>query len=172
MNCIVNVDNNWGIGLKNKLLVSIPADLRFFQSKTKGKVVIFGRSTLETFPGGMPLKNRLNIVISRNPNYSVPDALVAHSVEEAIELASEYASEDVFVIGGASIYRQFLPYCDTAYVTRTDYCYDADTYFPNLDADPEWECIEEGEEQTYYDIVFRFTKYVRKDTPSTEGSEQ
>ncbi|MBQ6106538.1 MAG: dihydrofolate reductase [Lachnospiraceae bacterium] len=172
MNCIVNVDNNWGIGLKNKLLVSIPADLRFFQSKTKGKVVIFGRSTLETFPGGMPLKNRLNIVISRNPNYSVPDALVAHSVEEAIELASEYASEDVFVIGGASVYRQFLPYCDTAYVTRTDYCYDADTHFPNLDADPEWECIEEGEEQTYYDIVFRFTKYVRKDTPSTEGSEQ
>jgi dihydrofolate reductase len=172
MNCIVNVDNNWGIGLKNKLLVSIPADLRFFQSKTKGKVVIFGRSTLETFPGGMPLKNRLNIVISRNPNYSVPDALVAHSVEEAIKLASDYASEDVFVIGGASVYRQFLPYCDTAYVTRTDYCYDADTYFPNLDADPEWECIEEGEEQTYYDIVFRFTKYVRKDTPSTEGSEQ
>ena len=172
MNCIVNVDNNWGIGLKNKLLVSIPADLRFFQSKTKGKVVIFGRSTLETFPGGMPLKNRLNIVISRNPNYSVPDALVAHSVEEAIKLASDYASEDVFVIGGASVYRQFLPYCDTAYVTRTDYCYDADTHFPNLDADPEWECIEEGEEQTYYDIVFRFTKYVRKDTPSTEGSEQ
>lgn len=172
MNCIVNVDNNWGIGLKNKLLVSIPADLRFFQSKTKGKVVIFGRSTLETFPGGMPLKNRLNIVISRNPNYSVPDALVAHSVEEAIKLASDYASEDVFVIGGASVYRQFLPYCDTAYVTRTDYCYDADTHFPNLDADPEWECVEEGEEQTYYDIVFRFTKYARKDTPSTEGSEQ
>ena len=161
MNCIVNVDNNWGIGLKNKLLVSIPADLRFFQSMTKGKVVIFGRSTLETFPGGRPLKNRQNIVITGNPSYSVPDAIVAHSVEEALALTADYAPEDVFVIGGASIYRQFLPYCDTAYVTKTDYCYDADTYFPNLDADPEWECTEEGEEQTYYDIVFRFTKYVR-----------
>ncbi len=161
MNCIVNVDNNWGIGLKNKLLVSIPADLRFFQSMTRGKVVIFGLITLETFPGGRPLKNRLNIVITRNPSYSVPDAIVAHSVEEALALTADYAPEDVFVIGGASIYRQFLPYCDTAYVTKTDYCYDADTYFPNLDADPEWECTEEGEEQTYYDIVFRFTKYVR-----------
>ncbi|MBO7631909.1 MAG: dihydrofolate reductase, partial [Lachnospiraceae bacterium] len=71
-------------------------------------------------------------------------------------------SENVYVIGGASIYRQFLPYCDTAYVTKIDYLYDADTFFPDLDADPEWECTEESEEQTYYDIIYRFTKYVRK----------
>ncbi len=166
MNCIVNADKNWGIGLKNHLLVSIPADLRFFQSKTKGKVVIFGRSTLETFPGGKPLKNRINIIITRNPDYKVPDAVVAHSVKEALEEASKYPSEDVYIIGGASIYRQFLPYCDTAYVTKTDYSYEADTYFPNLDQDPEWECIEEGEEQTCYDIIFRFTKYVRKPAES------
>ena len=95
MNCIVNVDKNWGIGLKNKLLVSIPADLRFFQSMTKGKVVIFGRSTLETFPAGKPLKNRVNIIITRNRSYSVPDALVAHSVEEALTFAKDYADEDV-----------------------------------------------------------------------------
>ena len=166
MNCIVNVDKNWGIGLKNQLLVSIPADLRFFQSKTKGKVVIFGRSTLETFPGGKPLKNRINIIITRNPDYKVPDAVVAHSVKEALEIAAKYPPEDVYIIGGASIYRQFLPYCDTAYVTKTDYSYEADTYFPNLDQDHEWECIEEGEEQTCYDIIFRFTKYVRKPAES------
>ena len=165
MNCIVNVDKNWGIGLKNKLLVSIPADLRFFQSKTKGKVVIFGRSTLETFPAGKPLKNRVNIIITRNPSYSVPDALVAHSVQEALTFAKDYDTDDVFIIGGASIYRQFLPYCDTAYVTKTDHCFDADTYFPNLDEDSEWECVEEGEEQTCYDIEFRFTKYVRVKQP-------
>lgn len=162
MNCIVAVDNNWGIGRKNQLLVSIPADMRFFRTETTGKTVIMGRTTLESFPGGKPLKNRFNIVVTRDPNYKVPDAAVVHSVEEAAELAAKHPSEDVYVIGGASIYRQFLPFCDTAYVTKIDYRYDADTFFPDLDADPEWECVEEGEEQTYYDIIYRFTKYVKK----------
>ncbi|MBO4399625.1 MAG: dihydrofolate reductase [Lachnospiraceae bacterium] len=162
MNCIVAVDNHWGIGRRNGLLVSIPADMRFFRTETTGKTVIMGRTTLESFPGGKPLKNRFNIVVTRDPNYKVPDAAVVHSVEEAAELAKAYPSENVYVIGGASIYRQFLPYCDTAYVTKIDYLYDADTFFPDLDADPEWECTEESEEQTYYDIIYRFTKYVRK----------
>lgn len=162
MNCIVAVDNHWGIGRRNGLLVSIPADMRFFRTETTGKTVIMGRTTLESFPGGKPLKNRFNIVVTRDPNYKVPDAAVVHSVEEAAELAGSYPSENVYVIGGASIYRQFLPYCDTAYVTKIDYLYDADTFFPDLDADPEWECTEESEEQTYYDIIYRFTKYVRK----------
>ena len=162
MNCIVAVDNHWGIGRRNGLLVSIPADMRFFRTETTGKTVIMGRTTLESFPGGKPLKNRFNIVVTRDPNYKVPDAAVVNSVEEAAELAGSYPSENVYVIGGASIYRQFLPYCDTAYVTKIDYLYDADTFFPDLDADPEWECTEESEEQTYYDIIYRFTKYVRK----------
>ena len=162
MNCIVAVDNNWGIGRKNQLLVSIPADMRFFRTETTGKTVIMGRTTLESFPGGKPLKNRFNIVVTRDPNYKVPDAAVVHSVEEAAELAAKHPSEEVYVIGGASIYRQFLPFCDTAYVTKIDYRYDADTFFPDLDADPEWECVEEGEEQTYCDIIYRFTKYVKK----------
>lgn len=171
MKCIVAVDNHWGIGFKNKLLVSIPADMRFFRTETAGKTVIMGRTTLESFPGGMPLKNRRNIVITRDPNYHVPGAEIVHSVEDAIDAALKDPDENVYVIGGASIYRQLLPYCDTAYVTKIDYRYDADTFFPDLDSDPMWECVEESEEQTYYDIVYSFTKYVRKDAPEDESQQ-
>lgn len=162
MNCIVAVDNHWGIGLKKQLLVSIPADMRFFRTQTTGKTVIMGRTTLDSFPGGKPLKNRVNIVVTRDPSYKAPDAIVVHSIEEAAKYAEAYSSDDVYIIGGASIYNQFLPYCNVAYVTKIDFHYEADTFFPNLDEDPEWKCVEEGEEQTYYDIEYRFTKYVRK----------
>ena len=159
MKCIVAVDSNWAIGKNNKLLVSIPADMRFFKEQTMGKVVIMGRATLESFPGGKPLKGRVNIVVTRDPNYYVPDAIIVHSVKEAA--AAAYPADDVFVIGGASIYRQFLPLCDTAYVTKIDYAYDADTYFPNLDDAPDWELLEESDEQTCYDLTYAFTTYNR-----------
>lgn len=162
MNCIVAVDKNWGIGMNNKLLVSIPADMRFFRDHTINKVVVMGHSTLESFPGGKPLKNRINIVVSRDYKLKVPDAIVVHSVEEAAVEVAKYPPEDVYVIGGASIYRQFLPYCDTAYVTKIDLAYEADTFFPNLDEDPEWTCVEVGEEQTCYDIEYYFTRYEKK----------
>lgn len=164
MICIAAVDSNWAIGKNNKLLVSIPADMRFFRETTSGKVVIMGRATLESFPGGKPLKNRVNIVVTRDPNYYVPDAIIVHSVKEAAEAASAYDPENVYVIGGASIYRQFLPLCDTAFITRIDFAYDADTYFPNLDENPDWELSEESEEQTYYDLTYRFTTYRRNRT--------
>lgn len=161
MNIIVAVDKNWAIGCQNKLLVSIPADMRFFRQVTTGKVVILGKKTLETFPGGKPLKDRLNIVISKQ-NITIPDAIVVHSIEEALDVVKEYKSEDVYVIGGATIYKQMLPYCDVAHVTKIDYGYHADTYFPNLDEMPEWVVEEQSEEQTYYDIEYTFYKYVKK----------
>ena len=161
MKCIVAVDSNWAIGKNNQLLVSIPADMRFFKEQTMGKVVIMGRATLESFPGGKPLKGRVNIVVTRDPRYYAPDAVIVHSVEEAAAVASRYPADDVYVIGGASIYRQFLPLCDTAYVTKIDYAYDADTYFPNLDEAPDWELLEESDEQTYYDLTYAFTTYNR-----------
>lgn len=161
MKCIVAVDSNWAIGKNNQLLVSIPADMRFFKEQTMGKVVIMGRTTLESFPGGKPLKGRVNIVVTRDPRYYAPDAVIVHSVEEAAAVASRYPADDVYVIGGASIYRQFLPLCDTAYVTKIDYAYDADTYFPNLDDAPDWELTEESDEQTYYDLTYAFTTYNR-----------
>lgn len=161
MKLIVAADRNWAIGKNNKLMWSIPADMKFFRETTQGNVVIMGRKTLESFPQGQPLKNRVNIVITRNPSYKVKDAIVVHSVEEAIEESRKYDG-DVFVIGGESIYRAMLPYCDTALVTRIDYAYEADTWFPNLDEDEEWELTDEGEEQTCFDLEYAFTRYERK----------
>ena len=161
MKLIVAADRNWAIGKNNKLMWSIPADMKFFRETTQGNVVIMGRKTLESFPQGQPLKNRVNIVITRNPSYKVKDAVVVHSVEEAIEESRKYDG-DVFVIGGESIYRAMLPYCDTALVTRIDYAYEADTWFPNLAEDEEWELTDEGEEQTCFDLEYAFTRYERK----------
>ena len=162
MNLIVAVDKNWAIGYQNKLLVSIPEDMKFFRTTTTGKVVVMGRKTLETFPNGLPLKNRTNIVLTRNPEYKVKGAEVVHTVEEALERISEYPPEDVYVIGGDTIYRQFLPYCDVAHVTHIDHEYMADAWFPNLEEDPEWELPGESAEKTYFDLEFTFCKYERK----------
>lgn len=162
MNCIVAVDKNWAIGYQNKLLVSIPADMRFFRDVTAGKVVIMGKNTLESFPGGQPLKNRVNIVIALEKDYKVKDAIVVYSIEEALEKAKKYKSEDIYVIGGASIYRQMLPYCNVAHITKIDYAYQADTYFPDLDQMEDWVLAEETDEQTYYDLPYTFCRYERK----------
>lgn len=159
MNLIVAVDKNWAIGNKNDLLVKIPADQRFFREETTGKVIIMGRKTLESFPQKKPLPNRTNIVISRKADYKVDGATVVGSIEEALELVKDYKSEDVFVIGGDSIYHQMLPYCDVAHITKINYAYEADTYFPNLDEMPEWKITEQSEEQTYYDLEYWFIKY-------------
>ena len=161
MNCIVAVDNNWAIGYKNNLLVSIPADMRFFKNETTGKVVVMGKNTLESFPGGKPLANRTNIVVALEKDYKVPGATVVNSIEEALEAVKEYDTNDVYIIGGGSIYKQFLQYCDVAHVTKIDYAYQADTYFPNLDEDKEWELVGDSDEQTYYDLEYRFLKYER-----------
>jgi dihydrofolate reductase len=127
-------------------------------------VILLGRKTLETFPQGQPLKERVNIVMTQKAGGEIKGANLVHSVEEVLKAVEKYSAEDVFVVGGASIYKQFLPYCDTAYVTKTDYSYQADAWFPNLDALPDWELIEESEEQTYYDLTYCFQKYVRKNT--------
>ena len=163
MNLIVNVDSNWAIGYRGKLLVSIPEDMKFFRSETTGKVVVLGRKTLDTFPGGQPLKNRTNIILTRNPNYLVKGAIICHSVEEVLEELKKYNSEDVYIIGGDSIYKEFLPYCDVAHVTRTDHVYDADAWFPNLEEDPAWVLTGESEEKTYFDLEFRFCRYERRE---------
>ena len=162
MNMIVAVDNNWAIGCKNSLLVRIPADHKNFRQKTTGKVVVLGRKTLETFPQGMPLANRTNIILSTNPDYKVKDAIVVHSQAELDEELKKYDTEDSYVIGGESVYRMMLPQCDVVHVTKIDHAYEADTYFPNLDQDEEWEITAESEEQTYFDLPYCFVKYERK----------
>lgn len=162
MNIIVAVDKNWAIGKNNKMMWSIPADMRFFREKTTGHVVIMGRKTLESFPNGLPLKNRTNIVLTGNLRYHAANAVIVHTVEELLKKLKEYDDDELFVIGGESIYRQLLPYCDTAYVTKIDHAYEADTYFPNLDEMPEWEITEVSEEQTSFDLEYVFSKYEKR----------
>lgn len=162
MNIIVAVDKNWAIGYQNKLLNSIPEDMKFFRETTTGNVVVMGRKTLESFPNGRPLKNRTDVVITRQKDYEVPGAVVVHSVEEALEYLKDFRSENIYVIGGASIYEQMLPYCDVAHVTVMDYAYQADTWFPNLDEMDDFVIAADSEEKTYFDLEYCFKMYVRK----------
>ncbi len=162
MNIIVAADKNWAIGYNNKLLVSIPSDMKFFRQTTTGKVVVMGRKTLESFPNGMPLKNRTNIVLTTNSEYKVRDAIVVHSIDELMNELKNYNTDDIYIIGGDSIYKQLLPYCNTALVTKIDHSFQADAYFPNLDELEEWEAADVGDEQTCFDLEYRFCKYICK----------
>ncbi len=162
MNIIAAVDANWAIGYRNELLVRIPNDQKWFQKVTTGKVVVMGRKTMETFPNGMPLKNRTNIVLTNDRTLRVKDAELVYGVEELFEKLKKYDTNDVYVIGGESVYEELLPYCDTAYITKIDYTYQADRYFPNLDKDADWSIESESEEQTYFDLEYYFVKYVRR----------
>jgi len=159
MNLIAAVDKNWAIGKNGSLLVSIPEDMKLFRSETTGKVVVMGRKTLESFPGGNPLKNRTNIVITRNCDYVKEGVTVCRSVEETLDELKNYRDEDIYIIGGESIYRQFLPYCSTAHITKIDFTYEADTFFPNLDEDKNWKVTESSDEKTYFDLEYYFLKY-------------
>ena len=161
MNLIVAVDKNWAIGKENKLLVSIPQDMKFFRETTIGKVVVMGRKTLESFPGGQPLKQRTNIVLTTDKNYSVKDAIVVHTIDELLEELKKYNDEEIYVIGGESIYRQMLPYCTLAHVTKINHAYEADTYFPNLDEKDEWVVTGVSDEQTYFNLEYEFVRYER-----------
>ena len=133
---IVAVDQNWGIGYKNKLPWKIPGELAFFKKTTIGHTVIMGRKTLESLPGGNPLPNRRNIVLSRDVSRSAAGVEFISSIEDLIAITSD---ELVFVIGGEQIYRLLLPYCSKSYVTKVDGIYETDTFFPNLDTDDNWE---------------------------------
>ena len=161
MNLLVCVDSNWAIGNQGKLLVRIPNDMKHFREETTGKVIVLGRKTLETFPQGMPLQNRTNIILSRNPKLKVEGAQVVHSLEELLDELKQYDTEDVYVVGGESIYKQLLPYCDVAHITKLDYEYQADAHFPDLDKDPAWKITQDSDEQTYFDIPYQFIKYER-----------
>lgn len=164
MNLIVAADRNWGIGYNNSLLVQIPRDQKMFREMTTGKVVVMGRKTLESLPQKQPLQNRTNIVLTSNTQYSVKGAIVVHSMEELLDELKKYNEEDIYIMGGESIYKQMLPYCKVAHVTKIDYVYQADTYFPDLDKDDEWQLVADSDEQTYFDLAYEFLQYKRKST--------
>lgn len=162
MKLIAAVDENWAIGYKGQLLASIRADQRNFRNETEGKVVVLGRKTMDTFPGGRPLKKRRNIVLSSKKNLIIPDAEVVGSLDELKAALEGVPSEDIYIIGGASVYEQLLDFCDTAIITKIRYAYQADTYFPNLDQSEEWRLVSESDEETCYNMEYTFCRYVRE----------
>ncbi|MBR4573595.1 MAG: dihydrofolate reductase [Lachnospiraceae bacterium] len=159
MKCIAAVDKNWAIGFKGKLLVSIPNDQKMFRNETTGKVVVLGRKTLETFPGGLPLKMRTNIILSRDPGHTVKDAIVVHSDDELFKLLKQYKSDDIYIIGGESVYKRYVKYCDTAIITKIEQAYESDAFFPDLDKDPDWKMVAQSEEMTYFSVEYTFAEY-------------
>lgn len=162
MNLIAAVDKRWGIGKNGQLLVNIPEDMKLFRQETYGKVVIMGRKTYESLPNSSSLEGRTNIVLTKSKEYKNKDVVIFHSLGEVLEYVKQFDSKDVYVIGGGSVYEQFLPYCNTAHITKIDYVYDSDTYFPNLDSDMEWEVTNRSDEHTYFDICYEFLCYERK----------
>lgn len=159
MNMIVTVDENWAIGKGEEMLTKIPAERRNTDRLTFGKTLIMGRKSLEALPQGQPLYGRETIILSSNSSYSVKGTTVAHSLVELKKLLADKKSEDVYVYGGESVFRELLPWCDTAYVLYIEKAYDANRYFENLDQNENWELTEESEEQTYFDMTYYFRKY-------------
>ena len=163
MNLIVSADKHWSIGKNGRPLVNIPAERQLLLKETAGKVVVMGRKTLETLPGGQPLGGRTNVVLSADPSFKARGAVVFRSMEETLAYLEEFDPKDIYILGGESIYRQFLPYCTTVHVTSIDYTYDGDAYFPDLEKEEGWYLAEEGDEQTYFDLCYTFRRFQRKE---------
>lgn len=159
MKLIVAVYADWGIGKDGTQPVALSADRKFFRQTTRGATVIVGRRTTEDFPGQKPLPGRKNIALSRSQS-EIPGFILCDSPENAVKMTEN--DENVFVIGGGSIYRQMLPYCDTAYITRLDIAPESDTFFPDLDADPGWTLAEEIQSGEEAGIGYRMCRYERK----------
>lgn len=159
MDLIVAVDENWGIGLGGTQTVVIPEDRKHFRALTEGGAIVVGRKTLEDFPGGRPLKNRLNIVLTHADGEFGPGAVTAHSAEEVLEIVRNRGLERVFVCGGESVYRLLLPFCRYAYVTKLYAAPEADRFFPNLDELEGWTMETPGEIKTCDGVRYAFHRY-------------
>lgn len=163
MNAIVVADRSWAIGRDGGLLYSLPTDMKRFRSLTMGGAVILGRKTLESFPGGRPLPKRKNIVITRQKDLSVEGAAVVSSLAEALDAAGDTPPDQIWVIGGGSVYTALLERCKRVYLTKVDaQAEDPDTFFPNLDKLPGWEAEHESEPITENGLTFRFVDYINQ----------
>ncbi len=159
---IASADKNWGIGYRNQLLARVPEDMKQVSAKTRGNVIVMGRKTLESLPGGKPLPERTNVVLTANREFTMENALVVHDVPQLVERLKDYDGE-IYVFGGESIYRQLLPLCTKAYITRFHEAFQADAFLPDLDSLKEWELVEEGPVQTSKTgVLYQFTTYRRK----------
>ena len=161
MNAIVAVDANWAIGRNGDLLFSLPTDMKRFRSLTTGGTVIMGRKTLDSFPGGKALPKRRNIVITRSADFQRENTEAVTSPDAAVELAAGTEADKLWVIGGGTVYAALLPYCKRVFLTKTENAAeDADTFFPDLDALPNWEVEHVGEAVEENGVAYRFIEYV------------
>ena len=160
MKTIVIADKKWGIGKANDLLFSVPEDMKHFRELTTGKVVVMGLNTLRSFPGGRPLKNRIvNIVLSDCDIPEQEGLVICRSMDALKEEIKKYPPDEVFIIGGGMMYRQFCDYCSEAYITKVDADGEATVFFPNLDEKENWTCAEVGEPIKSGELTIRFCTY-------------
>ncbi len=162
MNMIVCVSRNWGIGKDNQLLFHIPNDLKQFRALTIGKTIVMGHNTLKSLPGGKPLPERTNIVLSRDPSLVVEGATVCHDMQDVLIELSTVSPDDVFIIGGASVYKMFLPYCRRALITRVDAAPEADSFFPDLQEHPQWKIRQESDFMEHNGLSYQYVEYINE----------
>ena len=162
MNLIVACDKNWGIGKDGSLLCNIPGDLKYFKEKTMGKTVVMGRSTLESLPGGKPLPNRTNIVMTHRADFTKEGVIVVHSMDQLIEELNNYEPDDVMIMGGATVYNELMTLCDKLYITKIDHEFDADVFIKNADELPQFKVVWKSEVFTENGYSYQFYEYRRK----------
>lgn len=158
MIAILHADKKWGIGKRNDLMFKLPTDMKFFRETTSGKVVCMGYNTLLSFPGSKPLKNRTNVVLCED-GISPEGCVAVHSVASLLEYVEQYPTDDVFVVGGASVYKTLLPYCDKVYLTKVNADGGAEVFFPDIDADENFVLVQESEPLIDNGYEIKFTVY-------------
>lgn len=163
MNLIAAADANWGIGKGGGLLVHLPGDLRYFKEKTSGKAVIMGRATLESLPGGKPLPNRTNIVLTSQTDFAKEGCIVVHDMDELAAVCADYAPEDMMVIGGEQIYMQLIRQCERLFITKIFEIYDADKHLMNVDKMRSFELVWESDVQEENGVQYQFLEYRKKE---------
>ncbi len=162
MKQIVNVDINFGIGKNNQLLIHIPDDLKYFKKQTLNKVVVMGKNTFLSLPNQQPLKDRVNIILTSQKDFLVTGAIVVHNLEQLFTILKDYDNDDIYVIGGASIYEQLLPFCDQILITKTYFDFKADRFFVNIDNLEEFEIIDKSDMYEYQGYQYQFLTYQRR----------
>ncbi|MCL2350398.1 MAG: dihydrofolate reductase [Defluviitaleaceae bacterium] len=166
MKAIVNIDKNWGIGREGDQPFYIPEDLKFFQRKTSGKIIVMGRATLMALPNGAPLKNRVNVVLTRQQDFAAGDAIICHSFEDLHKELAAWPPDDIFVIGGAEIYAALLDFCTKVYVTKIHAKAACDRHFPNLDKMENWQLHNSSEIKAHEGLEFQFCEYINTNPKS------
>lgn len=170
MKAIVAVDQNWGIGYQGKLVISLPEDMEYFRNTTSGKMVVLGSATLRTLPNAQPLRNRTNIILTRDTALNIPNAIICRSITQLADILSGYPTEDIFIIGGQSVYAQLLDCCSHALITKYQTAFKADRFFPNVDQMHNWLLVRQSERKEQKGIAYTLNEYINRAVKPLESA--